>query len=310
MIAVTTLAGAAGLSIGVGFVGAPAHQRFDWLLAAGVGTALGTLLLAGYTAWLATTTRQEVGLAIEEQRARDRPIIVATPQGIGAAPIDVTIGKTVPTLSVRVRNIGLGPALELRVGVTWPPNEGRGEETRAVWAVDQDEELLIPLSAWDEPGGGFRFEDLRVDGWYKDRSLAAELPVIALRDTGLQDEQRDAARTAMLRAHVYVSAGNIINHSASEIAYDAFVGNNGPGNARDVVLHLYRSEDRQPFLDPVSVGELRYNENTTARVTLPIPHPWLSCEVTWKDGLNRQPLQEFERIYPARTEPPPAPAAR
>src|SRR5689334_22994572 len=101
-----------GLSIGIGFAGAPHDERYDWALSAEVGTAFGTILLAVYTALLARTTSREVGVAVEEQRARERPIIVVTPQELTSAVLDTEVNKTVPTLMVEMINVGLGPALK------------------------------------------------------------------------------------------------------------------------------------------------------------------------------------------------------
>src|SRR5262245_56750421 len=87
-------AAAVALSIAIGFVGAPRGEQFDWRLCAEIGTALGTLLLAAYTAWLATTTRPEVALSIEQEAARNRPNVVVTPTGLSSAVIDPVSGET------------------------------------------------------------------------------------------------------------------------------------------------------------------------------------------------------------------------
>jgi hypothetical protein len=53
------LAAVVGLSVLVGYVGAPRHERFDWTLASVFGTALGTTLLALATGGLAWSTRSK-----------------------------------------------------------------------------------------------------------------------------------------------------------------------------------------------------------------------------------------------------------
>ena len=67
-IATLALLAIAG-GIAAGFAGTPRGKSFDWTIAGAVGTALGTILLAVHTAVLATETRAEVRLAVDDQRS-------------------------------------------------------------------------------------------------------------------------------------------------------------------------------------------------------------------------------------------------
>jgi hypothetical protein len=309
---------AVGGSITVGFVGAPGHEEFDWALAAEIGTALGTILLASYTAWLATTTREEVGLAIAEQRARDRPIIVVTPGEIGARPLDVTIGQMVAVLTVRVQNIGLGPALELVIQAT---TRGTGpaaddastvwtEEIRAVWTVDHDEEVDLSLARFDQPPDGFRPDGFHIQGSYTDRRHAERYEVEVLSDAGLRDEQREAVRLAQSRASLAFSSGMPRDIAGETATYHPQVLNNGRGAATNVELRFLRSEDGQYFAETFAVPDIGPGASEYIDVELPMPHPWLSAQLSWRDGVSRfnvgQPNvgQLAERVYPELLIPP------
>lgn len=306
-IAATTILGAVGLSIAIGFIGAPHDVRFAWALMAEVGTALGTLLLAGYTAWLATTTRQEVGLAIAEQRARDRPVIIATRGEIGAAPLDATIGALVPVLNVRLRNIGVGPARDLTVRATAQANLAESdvpvawtEEFRAAWTVDQDDDVALSLARFVEPEAGFRAADFHIEGTYHDRRKVASYDIEVEDEYGLRDEQREAARLALSRASLAFSSGMPGDVTGHTITYHPQVLNNGQGPASNVELRFLRSEDGQLFETPFEVPDVGPRSTVNFDVELPLPHPWLSAQLSWNDPLSFKVGPPFERVYPAR----------
>jgi hypothetical protein len=120
-------AGLVAVSIAVayitGLIAQPAHGAYPWDVAAGVATATGTILLAGTTGWLAYTTSSDVSatwesvrLTREDQAARELPVVVF--DKVDRLPIFETHNPDGPwSFGVRVslRNIGLGPALRVRI---------------------------------------------------------------------------------------------------------------------------------------------------------------------------------------------------
>jgi hypothetical protein len=91
----------------------PEAGEFDWELASIFGTAVGTLLLAVATGALAASTSRDVSatgrlaeLAVADQVDRIRPAV------IGA--VDEMQGRT---LRIKLRNVGLGPAVRVLVRV-------------------------------------------------------------------------------------------------------------------------------------------------------------------------------------------------
>ena len=116
-----------GFATLVGFAGTK-HAftaRFDWGLAAIAGTAIGTVLLAGFTstlAWMtndeARATRDLATLTRADQLARERPmVLVEVTSYIPAATEAVPgAGNETGRLVVRLVNAGLGPALDCAIG--------------------------------------------------------------------------------------------------------------------------------------------------------------------------------------------------
>jgi hypothetical protein len=110
IVAVLVLAIAGFVLVGR-YAARPESGSFDWELASIFGTAVGTTLLALSTGFLAWTTSRDVTATekiaqatVDEQRARNRPIVVANVDAVGARDITVVL-----------RNVGVGPALALQI---------------------------------------------------------------------------------------------------------------------------------------------------------------------------------------------------
>lgn len=158
----------------VGFVGAPHDEMFSWELASIFGTALGTTGLAAATFWLANSTRTEVRatqqlaeLTRQDQAARERPVVILENAGWSGSARNGEV-------RVKLRNVGLGPALALVVDAEyvghddWTPSIS----TEAVGSLSPDADALVRLLVrFPEP---YRPEGprdaFRVFGNYRDRS--------------------------------------------------------------------------------------------------------------------------------------------
>jgi len=139
-----------GTSLASGYYGAPEHETFAWDVAAGVGTALGTLVLAAATAWLGVSTRQSVQVAGDEQRSRERPEVVIEhiqiyDPGEQSYQGSDEAAKSWFMLYIQFRNVGLGPALRARLRVEYTGD--------LQLASDQDREVVWPLAVIDLHGG-------------------------------------------------------------------------------------------------------------------------------------------------------------
>lgn len=172
------------LSVLVGFVGSP-ETKFDWTLASVFGTAVGTTALAGATGWLAWSTRSEVRatqrlaeLTQEQQAATDRPVVLQVNAGWGGSPES-------GILYVVLRNVGLGPALRVKVGATydghadWQP--GIGEMIVPVMMPGEERSIELPAPFPDiehEPPAGVRGDRFKVAGSYLDRSRRSTYEII------------------------------------------------------------------------------------------------------------------------------------
>jgi hypothetical protein len=102
------------------------------------------VLLAGFTGALAWTTSGDVRATIrladatqEKQRARDRPIVGVRIVEVRNLVLDPTTRQTVPTLGLCVKNVGLGPALDLRLRATYAGAVVPTEEVIAVVEVGE-----------------------------------------------------------------------------------------------------------------------------------------------------------------------------
>jgi hypothetical protein len=162
-----------GLSALVGFEGP--GEGFRWELAAVFGTALGTTLLSAATGALAYSTWSEVGATWElaqltrrDQDERVRPIVLLIDQAYGGS---VEGG----TLYLVFRNVGLGPALLLKIEVRYRHEEDEvrfAASNRHVFPViapDSSDRVELPVHFTppreDQPTG----DDFEVIGSYTDR---------------------------------------------------------------------------------------------------------------------------------------------
>jgi hypothetical protein len=181
------LATVAAASIYVGFVGSP-DTRFSWELAAVFGTALGTTLLALSTGALAWSTRSEVRatqdlaeLTREQQAANERPVVLQESVGWSGMPES-------GTLTIVLRNVGIGPALRVRVSprydghTDWQPGLPDRVTIPAILAgesYDFDVAANFP-DVPHEPPASVYSGAFDITGDYLDRSMLNEYPIITI----------------------------------------------------------------------------------------------------------------------------------
>jgi hypothetical protein len=289
-----------------------------WAPAASWLVAIGTILLAAATYWLGRQARDEVKIASAEQRARDRPVVVVVPLEVSRASLDPTMGVTVPVLQLRLTNVGLAPALDIRLRVSFDGEGVPEEEVVAVLGASEErlrDVSLRQLTAdLDSPGALSRFS---VAGDFRDRNLRERQPITTLGEAGLRDEQREAERLASVRANIYVTPGVTTEiadagDASGTISYDTTVGNNGLGAATNVVLQFLDSAG-ESFGDELKFERLPgRGQAQDFTVTFPVTHPTLACLVIWDDGTadGRESIQpeifrELPMVEQARRSPPP-----
>jgi hypothetical protein len=163
-------------------VGSTGSGRFDWGLAATFGTAVGTTLLALSTGGLAVLTAREVGatqqlaaLARDDQRARERPIVVVH----AAAFLDADE----PHIGLQVFNAGLGPAFRVRINAAYKDPEYQPEMKPALWPVivagGRADFAIQPIVIRNRPPNGFDPDGFEIEGTCLDRSMENEYRVIS-----------------------------------------------------------------------------------------------------------------------------------
>ena len=195
-----------GLSVLVGYA-AEGWDHFNWEVASIFGTALGTTALAAFTGALAFATSGDVRatwrlaeLTQEDQEARQRPMVMAL-----STQLSFTDNRGY--LQVQCLNVGLGPAIRLRIearydGPSLP--EGKPEVLREVIpalgvGLTTNPQLLLrwpggeiaPDRTQAIPVGGFR-----VTATYEDR-IGRLFELIDWSNEGREAEQH--RRQAMLR---------------------------------------------------------------------------------------------------------------
>lgn len=306
-------AGALGLSVAIGFAGAPHRESFDWALAGVVGTALGTIMLAVYTAWLARTTREEVNVAIEEQRARDRPMVVVVKKEIGAAGLDITIGLSTPVLTLDIANVGSGPAFDVRLRARWSrPSSIEPVAVIPVIGVGETiEDYLLSLSVLDfldslADERPLAVEDFTIEGSYADRADERHA-IRVLVAAGLRDEQRAAERQAAVRAFLTLTFESLPPKPRGDnLVYDLQLDNLGLGTASNVKVECFQPNG-QPFGEPlVRLDTLQPHHPERVEVPLPRWHPTLSCRISWDDGIAEGRHADMNAFFPAPTASSPS----
>jgi hypothetical protein len=292
----------------VGFVGAPhgvSIDHFSWSLAAVSGTAIGTVLVAGFTGALAWATSGDVratirlaNATVEDQRARDRPIIVARLDKIEHEMLDATGRVTVPALHVWLKNVGLGPAIDLRL---WPTFKGHPTDAKEVIpVVEVGQEMLraLSLSGFAEPEGGFDFADFNVVGQSNDRTGHGAHAISLVAEEGLLHERRIAEEAGAKKAWPVLLPGVHAPPHGAWVSNDSAVHNNGPHEAVDVRLQLV-DENGEDWGEPIMVRNVPPGEETRVEVTLPYPHGSWSCRLTWRDGRGRYQSSTVTDAYMA-----------
>jgi hypothetical protein len=183
-----------GASTAVGY--ATPGEAFDWDVASIFGTAVGTTLLALATGVLAYTTSRDVSATVEiarltkeDQDLRNRPIVLA--EGISY--------DGSPKVDVRMRNVGLGPALGIFVTATY---EGDGAAPTIiplyVSALGPGEDIRGEVEAQfdQEPPGGI-LARFRIRGDYTDRDFSQLFELITdvpSRTAAMRPQRRDDPR--------------------------------------------------------------------------------------------------------------------
>jgi len=123
LLAIVALA--LGVAAAFGCFAAIAPATFDWTAAAEAGTATGTLALAFVTGVLARltydevqATRDEVKLTRSIEADRHRPTLVIANRREGGS--SATDGKRYGSALIDLRNVGVGPAVGVRLVVSHP----------------------------------------------------------------------------------------------------------------------------------------------------------------------------------------------
>jgi hypothetical protein len=177
------LASSVAVSGTIGALGA--SHGFDWSLAAVAGTAFGTIVLAGFTGALAWTTSGDVRATWElaklterDQAERERPlVIVQRAEMLGRGPAGAW-------LKLWLRNVGLGPALRVRVTATYvDPSPQVAVTGIVIPAIAPDETAEHQLEVTWQSGDGDpqapRADGFPIEGKYLDRARRNEYPIIA-----------------------------------------------------------------------------------------------------------------------------------
>jgi hypothetical protein len=86
-----------------------------WTLGWEFVLALVTLLLATFTGWLAWTTRRLARATADEVQGQTRPVLVPARRAVDVAQTEQFPGGEYFKVTIRVRNIGAGPALNATI---------------------------------------------------------------------------------------------------------------------------------------------------------------------------------------------------
>lgn len=298
--ALLTLALGGGAAIGA--LGASRGTAFAWGLFAQGATAIGTVLLAAYTATLAKSTTREVAVSVEDQRARERPVVVAVIEAVGEAVLEPVWGERVPVVNVRLMNVGLGPALELHLEVSYPGCDGKGKEVVSVLAVEDDFIRSISIQNIAPPQEGFAVESFVLAGTFEGRIPGVRENLRVLADEGLRDLQRAAERIAAVRANPYFTVNGPATVIDDSVEYQATVGNTARGPAYDVEVVLIDAGGNS-WGEPVKHPVMEPNRAENSSLRLRADHPRLSYRISWRDGEGEHSRSQDDVLQPLPQAP-------
>jgi hypothetical protein len=180
------------LSLPIGFFAATGPETFSWDVASIFGTAVGTTALAGFTGALAFATSGDVratwelaALTRADQEARERPIVFLHHAEWQQRREDPVPGQDMPSQSgvvdVRLRNVGLGPALRVVIESRYADETHQPEVTPGVIAALMPGELArieLPVHFPQKPPQ-IDLDGFKIKGAYLDRSQKQEYDIIA-----------------------------------------------------------------------------------------------------------------------------------
>ena len=175
-LALIVIAGSVAFSVFVGFHVRNEEGNFNWDLAAVVGTATGTTLLAIATGVLATVTLLEVQAsrvvaraASDEQAARSLPIVILEHVGI------TVVGGREVHVELEVRNVGLGAAVRGALQLRYIPKATIlvDELLRATSLVSGETKPITARVDSSQPiSSGWRRSDWLISGLFLDATGA------------------------------------------------------------------------------------------------------------------------------------------
>jgi hypothetical protein len=164
--------------------------EFDWELASIFGTALGTTLLAAMTGALAyvssrdvSATRDLAELTREDQARRERPVLLMTSAEFGEQTFSLSgEPRREGFLDMTLRNVGLAPALRIRLRARYQPGE-RADFTppvseHPVLTPDEEWKCVIMVHFPEWPKEGVRRDQFAISGTFLDRSQENEYEII------------------------------------------------------------------------------------------------------------------------------------
>lgn len=136
-------------------------------------------------------------------------------------------------------------------------------------------------------------------GTYTHRTRQRKYPTVSLSEAGVRDIQREALRRAQVMADLWFTPGNANDASDEQVTHESNIGNNGLGEAQEVVLTLRVTNGDEPYLEPIEIGTVPGNSsNVMFQVTLPRSHPQLSGRITWRDGTGPDQSVDLPRVFP------------
>jgi hypothetical protein len=150
--------------------------EFEWTNAAVTAAAVATALLAGFTGALAWTTNGLARAQYEDLAARNRPQVIV--DGVSREA-----GRD-PALTAHVRNVGVGPALDVKLTMSYTGElgleEGVTSATLAVLEPGADASQTFTWRLGDEDAAGVDppAGDFRCSGDFTDHALQQRFDVV------------------------------------------------------------------------------------------------------------------------------------